>query len=641
MSNIIGDIANAVLRSWLELGATTGGTIAHVAVMTLAQSAAYLESHTGTGPPSGLAEALRALSEIQEVYADPNIEGIIIRAEEEDCSRQVDVSEIMVVSDTNAANKAWVSDNAAPKPRTWTIRGKLMPTSRWVDANLIQKPTILAQLKLLDMYAMSRVPVWFKSFGGDYHRVQIQSIQHKWDPKEANAVTITVTLREYVALEVVTAAAGTGAGGAPVSFKQIVSDLFLPASSAGLITNALLGAGTVAIAHAADDERYGKESASTLESDAIVIPEAPEADLPAAEEDPDAAPGASPIPSVPTALAARTTSLDMSVLTSSLGTTYDGGVTDDVESDTGPASVYAPTYFRTSLPSPPGDKFQQAIVAEDFMLTAEFAYMTDMQTESVLLLTSIRDHYSAEYVVSMKGSYIPMMSVLTAWRVEIGTMWALYQQLYYTPLPGSITTWVDAWVHDAGLEVAWDNGHIDMNSDPNNPPLPDWDNLYAWQYGQPSQVTTDEGAWAVLVELFIQLNSYVNRHYYLLRDKAAFDTWRLWMEATAAAIKNKATSEIADLWGRIPTDYAFMMRDEYAYSTEALRLLQLAASSTRWIVTLTDSNLRASQYEVIPGVWQDSPTGEYRIKFEFNGDDVGYSDIANTSLLLELSHGDQ
>ena len=151
-------------------------------------------------------QAADIMNALLKITTDPNIEGIPIRAEKETGSRDVEVAETMVIAQ-NDNGKAWLTDNSVPRPREWTVSGYLMSLSGFIDAFFRIKPTILAQTQMLDVYAKSRRPVWYKTHDNRFYQCLITQFTYEYNPTVQNAVHVNVTLREFVPLTSNTVAA--------------------------------------------------------------------------------------------------------------------------------------------------------------------------------------------------------------------------------------------------------------------------------------------------------------------------------------------------------------------------------------------------------------------------------------------------
>ena len=146
--------------------------------------------------------ASRAINTLITTLLLPNIEGIPIQADTQTCSRDVDISELMLIGQGgNAHGKQYVTDNTAPRPREWRLTGYLMPLVDWVDSYLLVKPTLAAQIGLLDRYATARAPVWFKPYYNLFEQVLISNFTYDFEPDKLNGVRVSLTLREFVPFE--------------------------------------------------------------------------------------------------------------------------------------------------------------------------------------------------------------------------------------------------------------------------------------------------------------------------------------------------------------------------------------------------------------------------------------------------------
>lgn len=147
---------------------------------------------------------LNFMNDFYEATKDPNLEGIPIKSPEITVSREVEVSEYGVVMDEGYMHN-YVVDNAVPKPRIWSVQGYV--TSRWeVDTGFILKPSLQQQIKMLDGYAQSRRPLWFKTDENEFVRVQITSLTINRKAENMNAHALTMQLKEFVPLELFTSA---------------------------------------------------------------------------------------------------------------------------------------------------------------------------------------------------------------------------------------------------------------------------------------------------------------------------------------------------------------------------------------------------------------------------------------------------
>jgi hypothetical protein len=98
-------------------------------------------------------------------WMKPNLGGIIIDVEEERQGRQIDISENMIIMQASdqGMSRAYNTDNSAPHPRTWSLQGYLSQSMPWVDEGFLLRPSLVIQQAMLDAYAVSRRPIFYKS----------------------------------------------------------------------------------------------------------------------------------------------------------------------------------------------------------------------------------------------------------------------------------------------------------------------------------------------------------------------------------------------------------------------------------------------------------------------------------------------
>lgn len=193
--------------------ADTGNVRKYMVAYLTIGATAILDSLGGVG--GNATKALRTTAQIANAVADelkdPNIEGIPIHAEREIESRDVEVSKQVVIAMTEkdllgsneivaSSNKDVVLDNAVPQLKQWQISGYLTSFPEGLDPFLIIKPGLKAQKLLLDLYATSRRPVWFKTHDGQFVKVLIAHVDTTYTTQALNAVAVNLTLVEFKAL---------------------------------------------------------------------------------------------------------------------------------------------------------------------------------------------------------------------------------------------------------------------------------------------------------------------------------------------------------------------------------------------------------------------------------------------------------
>ena len=145
--------------------------------------------------------AAQAINTIVSTMTSPNIEGIPIRATKETVTRQADVAETVIIVQSNAS-KSVMQDNAVPHPREWQIEGYLASISGTLDAYFLIKPTIQMQAWYLDVLAKSRLPVWYKTHDNLFYQVLISNFSYAYEASMQNAISVSLTLKEYIPLQV-------------------------------------------------------------------------------------------------------------------------------------------------------------------------------------------------------------------------------------------------------------------------------------------------------------------------------------------------------------------------------------------------------------------------------------------------------
>ena len=144
---------------------------------------------------TGLLKATDLLNKLNQLLMSPNIEGIPINATSVKVSREVDISEsLVIVQDTYG--KDYKTDNAVPHLREWNLEGYLTSVSN-LDNMLLIKPTLMLQMKYLDACAASRKPVWFKTDNNEFFKVQITRLYFERVAESTNAVHVLVSLKEF------------------------------------------------------------------------------------------------------------------------------------------------------------------------------------------------------------------------------------------------------------------------------------------------------------------------------------------------------------------------------------------------------------------------------------------------------------
>jgi hypothetical protein len=182
---------------------------------------------------------LNALAEdLAQMAMRPLVGLIPIYAEQYKVTRQVETPETLVIS---SESKRFITDNAAPRPRVWKMRGYISSLIPAFENGVIIKPTILLQKTYLDNAAMSRSPIQFKTAEGEFVDILIQNLEFTEDPKIQNKAVIDITLKEFVYLTAEIAVSATNLKGADKAAAKSVPS-FMSSVNSQFVTALALGA---------------------------------------------------------------------------------------------------------------------------------------------------------------------------------------------------------------------------------------------------------------------------------------------------------------------------------------------------------------------------------------------------------------
>ena len=155
---------------------------------------------------TGLAKGAgkEALSDFLQVLSQPTLCYVPISCDmvEENC--EAEVANTMIIAQLTGL-KGYITDNVAPKPRTWTIHGYITALVPILEDYLMIKPTLLVQRFLLDAAFQSRNTVPFKTDTGEIVDVVITRKSIKTLPNAQNAYEVNITVQEVEVLDTSTA----------------------------------------------------------------------------------------------------------------------------------------------------------------------------------------------------------------------------------------------------------------------------------------------------------------------------------------------------------------------------------------------------------------------------------------------------
>jgi hypothetical protein len=129
----------------------------------------------------------------------PSLCFIPIQSDSLSMRRSVDIGTTMLISQTDQ-RKDYLTDNAAPRPRTWTGTGYISSLSPILENGILIKPTVQAQQAILEAAADSRQAVKFKTDSGEVVDVLVQDLQISSTPQGPGVRRIQYTVQEVKVL---------------------------------------------------------------------------------------------------------------------------------------------------------------------------------------------------------------------------------------------------------------------------------------------------------------------------------------------------------------------------------------------------------------------------------------------------------
>lgn len=136
-----------------------------------------------------------SMNALIEALANPSLAFVPIYSESVVMKREAAVSTSMIMSQSKG-DKTFITDNVAPYPRVWTIKGYLRSLLPFLEGTLFFKPTLLLQKYILDSAMLSRKAVTFKTTDGEIVDVLIKNINITVNPKNQSHVEIDVEVQE-------------------------------------------------------------------------------------------------------------------------------------------------------------------------------------------------------------------------------------------------------------------------------------------------------------------------------------------------------------------------------------------------------------------------------------------------------------
>lgn len=189
---------------------------------------AVIASITGIAKGSGS----EAFNDILQTLSSPTLCYVPISCDSLEENNEADVANTMIIAQ-NTGLKSYMTDNVAPKPRTWDIHGYITALVPIIEDYLLVKPTLLTQRLLLNNAFKSRDTVPFKTDTGEILDVVIVRLKMKSLANAQNAYEITATVQEVDVLDTSTTATALNLSGAAKSSVALSTVKSLGACAAG------------------------------------------------------------------------------------------------------------------------------------------------------------------------------------------------------------------------------------------------------------------------------------------------------------------------------------------------------------------------------------------------------------------------
>lgn len=187
-----------------------------------------IASITGIAKGSGS----EAFNDILQTLSSPTLCYVPISCDSLEENNEADVANTMIIAQ-NTGLKSYMTDNVAPKPRTWDIHGYITALVPIIEDYLLVKPTLLTQRLLLNNAFKSRDTVPFKTDTGEILDVVIVRLKMKSLANAQNAYEVTATVQEVDVLDTSTTATALNLSGAAKSSVALSTVKSLGACAAG------------------------------------------------------------------------------------------------------------------------------------------------------------------------------------------------------------------------------------------------------------------------------------------------------------------------------------------------------------------------------------------------------------------------
>ena len=140
------------------------------------------------------------LTQMLDALNQPSLCYVPIQSEQLSMRRTVDIGTTMLIGQVDQ-KKDYVTDNSAPRPRTWSVSGYITSLIPLLENCLVIKPSLQVQMAILDAAADSRQPVKFKTDTGEIVDVLVQDLQITSINKGNNVKQVSFVVQEVKMLK--------------------------------------------------------------------------------------------------------------------------------------------------------------------------------------------------------------------------------------------------------------------------------------------------------------------------------------------------------------------------------------------------------------------------------------------------------
>lgn len=122
--------------------------------------------------------------------------------------RSAEISTQMLISNELDGGKQFVTDNIAPMPRVWTVKGYLRGIP-YVELSHWFMPSLLVQKLFLETQYLSRRALMFRTVDGELVDVLIKRLSFINSPDNASTVQLEFTVQELNVLTILSSVVGS------------------------------------------------------------------------------------------------------------------------------------------------------------------------------------------------------------------------------------------------------------------------------------------------------------------------------------------------------------------------------------------------------------------------------------------------